>query len=93
MSRQLYLVAYDIRHPKRLRMALRVVRSYALGGQKSVFECWLSPAERVTIWRQLGEIIDTDTDAALLLRLDPRARTRVLGLGQPPADPRWFYLD
>lgn len=34
MQRILYLVAYDISHPRRLARALRIVRAYATGGQK-----------------------------------------------------------
>jgi len=36
MQRILYLVAYDISHPRRLARALKTVRAYATGGQKSV---------------------------------------------------------
>src|SRR5260221_537392 len=41
MQRILYLVAYDISHPRRLARALKTMRAYATGGQKSVHECWL----------------------------------------------------
>ncbi len=44
MARTLYLVAYDVRRPSRLRKALRVLKDYASGGQKSAFECYLSAA-------------------------------------------------
>lgn len=36
-----YLAAYDVSDPKRLQQALHVLRDYATGGQKSVFECFL----------------------------------------------------
>ena len=42
MSRKLYLVAYDVREPSRLRRALHILKDYAYAGQKSVFECWPS---------------------------------------------------
>ncbi len=92
MQRQLFLVAYDVADPRRLRHALAVVRDHALGGQKSVFECWLNPAERRHLQKRLREVTDPEEDAYFLLRIDPRARVRVLGLGQPPANPRWFLV-
>lgn len=46
MARKLYIVAYDVRKPSRLSKALRVVRSFASGGQKSAYECWLDAADR-----------------------------------------------
>ena len=33
------LVAYDISHPRRFAQALKTVRAYATGGQKSMHEC------------------------------------------------------
>lgn len=41
-QRQLFLAAYDVREPKRLQKALHVLRDYTCGGQKSVFECYLT---------------------------------------------------
>ena len=92
MHRQLHLVAYDIAAASRLRKALRAVRDYALGGQKSVFECFLSAAEREDLKRRLDALIDQDEDRFFILRLDPRGRTRTLGRGRPPIDPSWFYM-
>jgi len=45
-DRDLYLAAYDISAPDRLRAMLYAVKGYATGGQKSVYECFLSQGER-----------------------------------------------
>jgi CRISPR-associated protein Cas2 len=63
MRRTLYLVAYDISHPRRLARALNVVRAYATGGQKSVHECWLLPRELLALQRDLEAIIDHGEDS------------------------------
>lgn len=92
MPRQLYLVAYDITDPGRLSRALRSVREYALGGQKSVFECWLTPADKQALCSAIDAIIDPNQDRWMLLRLDPRGIPLTLGIAIPPQDPDWFYF-
>ncbi len=90
-GRQLYLVAYDIADPSRLRRALHAVKGYATGGQKSVFECFLSAAERCALAEELVGILDPNEDALFILRLDPRARVIPLGIARAPEDPPVFY--
>jgi CRISPR-associated protein Cas2 len=92
MQRTLYLVAYDIREPHRLARALKVVRAYATGGQKSVHECWLSPGELLVLKRDLEAVVDPGEDSVLFVRLDPRMKPRTLGLARPPADPAFFFV-
>lgn len=92
MPRQLYIVAYDVSDPRRLRRALATCRAFATGGQKSVHECFLSPAEKSALAAELARIVDRRTDSAVLLRLDPRPRVRCLGLAQPPRDEPFFYF-
>jgi CRISPR-associated protein Cas2 len=71
MQRILYLVAYDISHPRRLARARKTVRAYATGGQKSVHECWLLSGELMVLKRQLEAIINPVEDSVLFVRLDP----------------------
>lgn len=89
--RRLYVAAYDISAPRRLRAALHVLKGYATGGQKSVFECFLTPAERARLLEEIGEVIETSEDSFILLRLDPRSDVRTLGIAVPPTDPPFFY--
>jgi CRISPR-associated protein Cas2 len=92
MQRTLYLVAYDICHPRRLARALKTVRAYATGGQKSVHECWLLPAELAALRSELEAVIDRQQDSVLFVRLDPRLKPRTLGIARPPADPAFFFV-
>lgn len=91
-KRQLYIAAYDIADPKRLRKALHVVRAYASGGQKSVFECFLTPAEKQALLVDVSDIIDPEEDRFLLLKLDARCRVRTLGKAVPPQDGTFYYV-
>ncbi|MDV3243486.1 MULTISPECIES: CRISPR-associated endonuclease Cas2 [Methylocaldum] len=91
-KRSLYIAAYDISDDARLRKALFVLRNYSTGGQKSVFECFLTEAEKRQLIDEVREVIDEEADRFLLLRLDPRMKVRVLGIAVPPADPEFFYV-
>ncbi len=91
-KRQLYIAAYDIANSKRLRQALFVVRSYASGGQKSVYECFLTDAEKHHLLESMKSIIDPDEDRFLLLQLDARCRVRTLGKAVPPQDGAFYYV-
>ncbi|NLT65784.1 MAG: CRISPR-associated endonuclease Cas2 [Acidobacteria bacterium] len=90
-ERDLYIAAYDIRSPRRLRAVLKAVKGHATGGQKSAYECFLTPAERRGLLGDLDEAIEPDEDRVLLIRLDPRSRVHTLGIAEEPQDPPFFY--
>lgn len=90
-SRSLYLAAYDISEARRRVAALRLLRAYATGGQKSVHEIWLTPSEKFHVLDEMAMILAPD-DRYFLLRLDPRGRTHVIGRGEAPSDPDYFYV-
>lgn len=92
MQRQLYLAAYDVRCKKRLRLALKVCRAFASGGQKSAHECWLTPPERALLLHNMRLVIDEDEDQFALIALDPRRPVATLGTAVPPANPEFFYF-
>ncbi len=93
MNRKLYLVCYDIAHPRRLRQALAIVRDYALGGQKSAHECWMTEDERTELRARMRQLIDPAEDRFLIAPLNAGARFRTLGRGRPPENPDWFYVE
>ena len=89
-ERSLYLAAYDVRDPRRLARVLAAAKTFAVGGQRSLYECWLSEGERVAF---------LDTMAARLHRFDRFALVRpvsrgplvTLGIAVAPDDPPFFY--
>lgn len=91
-QRQLYLAAYDISCNRRLRKALYVLRAYASGGQKSVFECFLTPAERRNLLAEIGAVIDPAEDRFILLKLVGPKSIRTLGKAVLPQDGSFFYV-
>ncbi|UZR29634.1 CRISPR-associated endonuclease Cas2 [Methylococcus mesophilus] len=91
-KRTLYLGAYDISNDNRLRAALKVLRNYSTGGQKSVFECFLSASEKRQLLEDIGGVINPAEDRFFLIRLDPAPKVAVLGIAIPPADPEYYYV-
>jgi CRISPR-associated protein Cas2 len=92
MERRLYLAAYDVTHPRRLKAALDLVKGYATGGQKSAYECWLSEGEKSGLLHDMALILEEEKDRFLLIGLDPRARVYTLGTAEKPADVTLFYI-
>ena len=91
-KRTLYLAAYDISSPERLRMALYALKAYACGGQKSVFECFLTARERRALLAEVAGIIDIAEDRFLLLPLSRAGRVETLGIAVKPEDQDYFYV-
>jgi CRISPR-associated protein Cas2 len=91
-QRQLYLAAYDISCNRRLRKALYVLRSFASGGQKSVFECFLTPSEKTQLLEEISLVIDPVEDRFILLRLAGAKHIRTLGKAVLPQDGSFFYV-
>ena len=57
--RQHYLFAYDISCPHRQARVRCLLQSYAVGMQKSLFECWLTADELTKVTVELIELLDT----------------------------------
>jgi len=91
MKRHLFLAAYDVADPGRLRRMLVAVKRYATGGQKSLFECWLTKSERRALLAATRDEMDLEEDRFFLLRLDPRCKPQLLGVALPPTNPEFFY--
>jgi CRISPR-associated protein Cas2 len=91
-KRSLYLAAYDVADPRRLVQALKTVRAYLTGGQKSVHELLLSPLERRELLADMRALLEPAEDRFFLLRLDAQARTYALGRARRPANPQLFYV-
>lgn len=77
--RRLFLVLYDIADPKRLARVHKAVSAYAVGGQKSFFECWLRPAERKDLAEKLSALFNPQEDRIHFFEIDPRSLRLLLG--------------
>ena len=92
MERTLYLIAYDITGERRLSRVRNFLKGYSTGGQKSVYECFLSDGELRYIKKKLERLIWEDEDRVHIFTMDGRSRTHTLGIGVQPNDPEYFYI-
>lgn len=68
-NRTRYLVAYDIADSKRLYRVHKKVEAYAIGGQKSFYECWLTKHELAHFKQEISEIMEKDEDRVMIFQL------------------------
>ncbi len=92
MKRTLYLIAYDICDGRRLNQVRYFLKGYSSGGQKSVFECFLTAGELRIIAGELRHLIDEEADRAHIFVMDGRSETHTLGMAIQPHDPEYFYV-
>ena len=88
--RRRYLVAYDIRDPKRLRQVHKTMKAFGWAMQYSVFICDLDRMELVDLKLELGTVVRHSEDSIAVIDLgDPaeRGRSCFSFLGPPPALP------
>lgn len=90
--RRLYLIAYDVADPGRLNRVRELLKTYSTGGQKSVYECWCTPAELAEVTDALRRLIAPEEDRVHIARMDGRSRPHTLGIAVPPSDPAFFYF-
>lgn len=92
MSRDLYLIAYDVCDPRRLYRVCRFLTGYKVGGQKSVFEIWATPAELQEIRVELDRLMEAGVDRLHILRLDPRMKPRCHGRARTFSGQQQFVI-
>jgi CRISPR-associated protein Cas2 len=90
--RRLYIVAYDISHPKRLRRVFRLLKGYGEHLQLSVFRCDLTASQRLQLAERLRTTIESTEDQVMFVDLGPsdgRSHTiDYVGRPGPPSETR-----
>jgi CRISPR-associated protein Cas2 len=75
-ARTWFLIAYDVRDQKRLRMVAKKLQSYGTRIQLSVFRCCMSHRAMERLKWELAKIMDTEDDL-LIIRLCSKCADRV----------------
>ena len=60
---RLWIITYDIRHPKRLRAVAEALEAVAERVQESVFECWADRHRVAVIRQELAALIEPTEDS------------------------------
>lgn len=88
----MYIVAYDITEPSRLNRVRYFLKGYSTGGQKSVYECFLTESELVFVVSNLSRLIYEPDDRVHIFRLDGRSQTITLGVAVKPKNSSFFFF-
>lgn len=67
--RSRYLIAYDIADSHRLYQMHKHVEAFAIGGQKSFYECWLTEHEMMKFKQEVNALIDPSDDCVFIFRI------------------------
>ncbi len=78
-QRTRYLIAYDIANSKRLYRIHKQVEAYAIGGQKSFYECWLTEYELAKFKVNLTAIMNNEEDRILIYQLHQDTEPELFG--------------
>lgn len=92
MQRTLYLIAYDVTEGRRLNRVRHFLKGYSTGGQKSVYECFLTHGELRYVTERLHDLIEEEEDRLHVFTMDGRSRTHIIGIAVQPKDPSFFYF-
>ncbi|HDR0612647.1 CRISPR-associated endonuclease Cas2 [Pasteurella multocida] len=78
-NRKRYLIAYDISNHRRLSKVHKKVEAFAIGGQKSFYECWFTESELTLFKVDIREIIDMTEDRVFIFQISPQEKPMLFG--------------
>ena len=78
-TRHKYLIAYDIADQKRLHQAHKKVEAFAIGGQKSFYECWLTEHEMSKFKSEVNNLIEPFDDRVFIFRIPDTVEPMLFG--------------
>jgi len=93
--RQVYIVTYDVCHPKRLRQVFKLMKGYGDHIQLSVFRCELDDSMLIELRGRLGQTIDHREDQVLFVDIGPaagRGASSIRALGKAYVPPPGIAL-
>lgn len=89
----LYVIAYDISDDRRRGRLHKLLSAYGQWTQFSLFECFLTPLQRVDLMARLHALLDPDSDRVRFYALCDACLKRVETVGgSAPAEPTLFVL-
>ncbi len=85
-DKKFFVVAYDIVDDRRRTRVMKIMKGYGFHAQKSVFECYLTPAQLERLLKRLEKEIDKKMDNIRIygLTIEQVQQVRVMGRGEVP---------
>ncbi len=71
VSRQRYVIAYDVVNDKRRNRVARLLEGHGERVQYSVFECQLTAKQFNDLWKELSRLVKLEEDSLRAYRLCP----------------------
>ena len=68
------------------------LKGYSTGGQKSVYECFLTDGELKYVISKIKRLIREDEDRVHIFMMEGRSKTHTLGIALQPKNPEYFYI-
>ena len=88
----IYVIAYDICHPKRLTKVSKILENYGQRIQKSVFEVEVSSSTYKEMKQRIESVISPDEDGVKYYPICPKCRRYIQQMGVPCAElPNFDY--
>lgn len=87
------IFAYDITENKSRYRVFKIMKSWRIGGQKSVHECRLNINEVKELFLQIVEHLAEKTDSLLVVWLEPHRRILHRGLGNSDINSKVRHLN
>lgn len=78
---QFTLIAFDVSDNKRRRRLVRVLESFGVRAQESVFEAWLTERERNKLLREANQQINHEIDRLAIYVLPPTDFADIISIG------------
>ena len=86
------IVAYDISKNKSRNRVFKIMKSWRIGGQKSVHECRLDIGQVKELFLQLAEHMNEKTDSLLVVWLEPHRKVLHRGIGNAGVNSRIRHI-
>ncbi len=84
IKHMVYLVAYDVCSPSRLRQVAKACEQFGIRIEKSVFECDLPQELFEMLWCILIDLIDEEEDAVVAYRICASCHRQIESMGIVP---------
>lgn len=91
-DRTLYIVAYDLPSDRRRRKVHKILCGFGQWTQYSLFECYLTEKERLTLRQKLDKILDPEEDSVRFYPLCKACVEKVETIGSEEPEEEQVFI-